>query len=825
MAQYTQRFPGTAANDNSAGTTAWTSTKNGIISGGAYTPVTIAAGVSSQYYKCTNFAFDQGPDPVPSDATIAGVEAIIQMHQDTGDTHNNTAVAEIKLVKGGTIGGTSRHDSRAIYKQTANIMDFGTRTGTYNVALDLWGNTLTAADVRASDFGVAIRVTNSDGSANATINIQVVQLRVYWTKAAAVVLRPNTPSLMAPCLIACDCIQSTVGDRDPAKCEFRWYVEGPNGWDPTQTDPRPGTGVNGETRHEATSKRGFYASWRATVAGTYTVRCRMYGDGDPNTMLAEDTETFVVAADSRTVRYIDPSGGNNGNAGTSMGAAWQTLAGACTNAASGGTVTNYKFIYKTGTTQTLSNVDITENISNLWITTESGTPVIWNCTGTGGGVYFSGTISDLYIERVYPVGDHAQAGTPQKCIAFGTGVTRNVTIDYADTGCTTPCVAVQGGTAGADADCRYVHINKLRDSTDDAVATYGFYADSCAFFENVGYSMDALASGNGNGHARTAGPVTQAQQITTWRGLGWYFRWCDGDCTGSSLAGFRLPIWYSGVQECVTTQCTMSFEPDPAAGSLFAAYCNRVEGLYNNDDVSSVQTGHHYVVVNSVFAAVGGSGAIQVGRFCDQAHFLNCNFYDPTASSFESVLRQYQFADTNTFNAQAFFENCLTYSTTPGGSAYWYSDRSWAVTQTVRLAGHFKNCAWPVKAGNAFGWWNTSTKDGPFSGGATNWSDEAFVINNVDESANSTTVPSSTAYQPDAALTEIRGGGIAVDGVYEDYSGTLRNPDAAAWYIGVRSADTISYHSEAADSTPTPTPQSGGRGRMGTRYRDRYLSR
>lgn len=803
---YCRRLAGTAANDNSAGTTAWSNPDNAKELYNTVTSITLAAGVESQYLKLTNWKNDSGPDPIPATATIKGVAVWVRISQPTSDSHNNVSICELKLVKGGVIGGTSRHDSRAIAKTdlwTSAWMDYGDRSGTYFLPLDLWGNTLSAADIRASDFGVALRAKNNDGSANATLNIDGIIMVVYWEDTASVIIRTNasSSSLMAPCLIACDAIQSPVGDRDPQKCEFRWFVEGPVGWSPTVVTPVPGLSIENQVRYEATSKVGLYASWLATVPGTYTIRCRMYGDGDPITIVAEDTVIFTVVADTRTAAYIDPVGGNNSNGGTSFVDGYQTLAGAASGRASGGTVSNTKFIYKQGTALNHNNVTVTQNFNNCWITTESGTPVEMTATGTGGGLYFNNNITDLVIDRIQTIGDYTD-GDNQKSFSFG-GVVRNLAIDLTDGGMRSPAFGIELGAAGDNSDQRWIYIKGYKDGTNDAVATYGVYSNASAMVEIVGYDMDTQASRENNGHFRTGAPNTQDQIITTWRGIAWFLRWCHWDVTGANLGGGRLPVSYSGGQECRTTGSAIGWAEDPMVIG------QRWESCYF-DSSNAVSAGHgvkgpHVIMASCMFR---DTGVAYSGGYADyQVHLLNCNLVATSPGAFEGIIRQYKLsaAMSERFPRSLFLENCIVYYDTAPGAfpAYWYCDRTDLYNLSDQNYGHFKNVVFPIDyhASDHFDFFDGSVNRGIlFSGSTPQWTDyTAFVINNVEQRITTSDIISANDWEPDSSLTVARTAGTQIDGVYRDITGTLRTN----WSIpGIRSGQAITYHQEASDASP-----------------------
>lgn len=163
------RYAGTVANDNSIGVAAWTGLTNLGASDNVNASVTNDPGDISQYLKLTNFPFS-----IPVGSMITGIEFYIE-HRASGS--GRTEDYAVYLVKNGVISGTN--------KAVAGSWP-GSDTGkTYGGDGDLWGLTLSRADVLASNFGVVIATQETeDKSDNDTGFIDVVTLRVYYTPFA-----------------------------------------------------------------------------------------------------------------------------------------------------------------------------------------------------------------------------------------------------------------------------------------------------------------------------------------------------------------------------------------------------------------------------------------------------------------------------------------------------------------------------------------------------------------------------------------------------------------------------------------------------------------
>lgn len=153
-------YAGTAANDASAGTTAWTNASNATADDGS--SASISTGSNSQYLKATNFGLT-----VPSGATIDGIQLEVKWVRTT-----STYQQVVSSVKGGTIGGTN--------KSTGSILPAPVAYTTFGGAADLWGQAWTDSDVNASNFGFVVKVFNG-GKGTAIGSVDAFRVTVYYT--------------------------------------------------------------------------------------------------------------------------------------------------------------------------------------------------------------------------------------------------------------------------------------------------------------------------------------------------------------------------------------------------------------------------------------------------------------------------------------------------------------------------------------------------------------------------------------------------------------------------------------------------------------------
>ena len=130
----------TFADDATVGSIAITNPSNASLSDNSYATAVLALTQVSHYLKATDFRFT-----VPLDATVNGITVEIE--------RSTTVVASlvdnsVKIVKGGTIGGTE--------KAAGGNWPNADAYASYGSASDLWGQAWTPVDINASNFGVAI---------------------------------------------------------------------------------------------------------------------------------------------------------------------------------------------------------------------------------------------------------------------------------------------------------------------------------------------------------------------------------------------------------------------------------------------------------------------------------------------------------------------------------------------------------------------------------------------------------------------------------------------------------------------------------------------
>jgi len=159
----------TFVSDAGIGTVAWSNPGNAAAADGLYAgPVALGGGAISHYLKCTN----RSGAAIPTGATINGF-ALRYLCSFGSVIARDKA---IRIVKSGVIGATDKSDTVNNWNLTTDTTQ--TRGGT----ADLWGESWTAADVNAANFGFAIACWRPTGTTpNASGRINYVEADVYYT--------------------------------------------------------------------------------------------------------------------------------------------------------------------------------------------------------------------------------------------------------------------------------------------------------------------------------------------------------------------------------------------------------------------------------------------------------------------------------------------------------------------------------------------------------------------------------------------------------------------------------------------------------------------
>jgi hypothetical protein len=160
--------PATTVDDATVGTISWVNPNKAQVLDGVYAVAGVNPGTAqSHYLNATNFGFS-----IPTGATINGVLL------ETYFTHSGSATDKsVKLVKGGTIGGTEHSASTNLGGHDSSYFPYGNST-------DLWGLTLTPADINASNFGAVVSYQGIP-STGGLVNVDHIRITVTYTAASS----------------------------------------------------------------------------------------------------------------------------------------------------------------------------------------------------------------------------------------------------------------------------------------------------------------------------------------------------------------------------------------------------------------------------------------------------------------------------------------------------------------------------------------------------------------------------------------------------------------------------------------------------------------
>ncbi len=172
-----------AVDDSTTGSLAWTSLSGALDAGG--NAATALGTGNTHRLQVTDFGFS-----VPAGATITGVTVSITR---TGGEDKAVFDAIVKLIKGGSVVGTDNSNPAGWPGGTGAHAGFAVQT----YGGDLWGTSLTPADVNASDFGVNLQATITASGGVSAAFVDLIRVRVNYTTTSTTAFRSNTHFLTA----------------------------------------------------------------------------------------------------------------------------------------------------------------------------------------------------------------------------------------------------------------------------------------------------------------------------------------------------------------------------------------------------------------------------------------------------------------------------------------------------------------------------------------------------------------------------------------------------------------------------------------------------
>jgi hypothetical protein len=144
--------PGTAVNNASFGTQAWSNPARVADSDDSRASAGLGDNEVSQFVKVTNFSFS-----IPANAVIDGI--VVDVERQVNDISGGSIVrdAAVRLVKNGTILAADRATNSSW--NTTDVVE------SHGNASDLWNATWTAEDINALDFGAAVAAMKANALA------------------------------------------------------------------------------------------------------------------------------------------------------------------------------------------------------------------------------------------------------------------------------------------------------------------------------------------------------------------------------------------------------------------------------------------------------------------------------------------------------------------------------------------------------------------------------------------------------------------------------------------------------------------------------------
>lgn len=133
--------------------------------------------LGSNYLNTTNYGFS-----IPTGSTILGIQVDVEYYANvanTGGSGNRVTDQSVKILKGGTVGGTDMARARTaafLWPLIANKVFV-----TYGGSSNLWGLTWAASDINATNFGCAFAGIGNKESGMETGFIDSARITITYT--------------------------------------------------------------------------------------------------------------------------------------------------------------------------------------------------------------------------------------------------------------------------------------------------------------------------------------------------------------------------------------------------------------------------------------------------------------------------------------------------------------------------------------------------------------------------------------------------------------------------------------------------------------------
>jgi len=277
---------GAGVNLTGIGSEAWTNPGN--IAGLGFATVSLYHGFQySNYLQGTHYGFD-----IPLDATLTGIEVSInrQAFGPGPGIYDNV----VSLVISDTLTGDNK----------ANALSWPYTWGlaTYGGPTDLWGTTLTPAEVNLDSFGVVLAaMRGNNGKTPKPADVDYMQITVYYYFSTTTAVDCEEVTVYGD-TVTCTATVTRLGSDLTPTGSVSWATDGSGTFDPlTCTMTGSGGVASCSTLYTPTS----------VGTGTHLIIGSYSGDDYFVASAAEDTVTVglrpvTVTADPKTKLYLAP---------------------------------------------------------------------------------------------------------------------------------------------------------------------------------------------------------------------------------------------------------------------------------------------------------------------------------------------------------------------------------------------------------------------------------------------------------------------------------------------------------------------------------------
>jgi hypothetical protein len=173
---------GVGSNVTGVGTISWTNPGNITADDTSYATAALN-NATSLYLRGTSYGF-----AIPANATINGIVVTIGRFENATGGGRDVRDNVVSLIKGGAITGINQASTREW--PTGSPV-----AATYGSTSDLWGSTWTAADINASNFGVALSANSTN---NRIASVDYIQISVTYTTLSL----PTAPTVTTQAVTA-----------------------------------------------------------------------------------------------------------------------------------------------------------------------------------------------------------------------------------------------------------------------------------------------------------------------------------------------------------------------------------------------------------------------------------------------------------------------------------------------------------------------------------------------------------------------------------------------------------------------------------------------